>query len=165
VLPPPRRPKSKDDARELALWSGTPLDERNCRCFLETGTLVCLIGDPHCLEAVVTIEQQDVGLLQVGQQVRLKLDAAPQQVLEGEIAQVARDDAPQARREAGDELWRTALPAQAAPATTYRARVDLSSLPQGAVVGGRGQAKVIVAPQSLGNRLRRYLARTFRFSF
>ena len=48
--------------------------------------------------------------------------------------------------------------------TLYRARVSLDEHQRRLLIGARGQARVHVAPRSLGGRLYRYLSRTFSFS-
>ena len=166
VLPPPHVPDQSSETGRLSPWSGTPLDETNHGCFLETGTLLCMIGNPNRLEAVVYVDQADVQFVSTGQRVRLRLDTLPGRVIEGVIAEVAKKDARVAPRElATDDLPvrvgpdGIARPIQAA----YQARVSLDTHDFRLPIGSRGTAKIVAAPQSLGRRLYRYLSRTFTF--
>ena len=59
----------------LSEWSGLPFDKENLDCFLEAGTLLCLVGDPNNMEAVLVIDQGDIELVPEGQQVEIKLDS------------------------------------------------------------------------------------------
>ena len=77
-MPPP----PKDQTR-LAAWHGTPLDSQNRGCYLETGTLVCQVGDPSRLEAMLVIDQSAVAFVRAGQQVRLRIDQGPVHIVTG----------------------------------------------------------------------------------
>src|SRR5690606_36508140 len=70
LLPPPIKPflETQD---ELPTWSNTPLDIQNRGCFLEAGTLLCLIGDPSRIEAALFVEEGEVGFLKPGQRSEL----------------------------------------------------------------------------------------------
>jgi putative peptide zinc metalloprotease protein len=162
---PPRRHESQPVAGTLPDWSGTPLDPRNRGCSLETGTLVCLIGDPSRLEALLVIDQSDVEFVAPGQKVRIQLDQAPGTILEGTIEEVAEIDlktTPPELLAAGDLASRKDAAGVPRPASTsYHARAALSSAPQPLLIGESGRAKIDVAPLSLGRRLMRALGRTF----
>src|SRR4029077_9421570 len=69
-----------------------PFDERNLETFLETGTLLCLVGDPSRFEAVLHVEQTDIELVRTGQRVRIMLDHLPGEVFLGTVAEVAKLD-------------------------------------------------------------------------
>jgi len=166
VLPPPYVPDRSSEPGRLPPWSGTPLDETNRGCFLETGTLFCMIGNPNRLEAVVYVDQADVQFVSTGQRVRLRLDTLPGRVIEGVIAEVAKKDAKVAPR----ELATDDLPVRVGPdgiarpvRAAYQARVSLDTHDFRLPIGSRGTAKIVAAPQSLGRRLYRYLSRTFTF--
>jgi putative peptide zinc metalloprotease protein len=130
VLAPPRRIEQPAEG-ELATWTGTPLDARNRGSLLERGTLVCQIGDPRRLEAVLVIDQADVDFVRVGQRVRLRLNQLSRQFLAGEIVEIAELDMDLVPREllAEKELAaRTDQAGQVRPlSTTYQARVRLDA--------------------------------------
>ena len=93
VLPPPVIAPPPAAASSLAGWQGTPLDRPNRGCYLESGELVCLIGDPQRLEAMLVIDQSAVPFVRVGQAVRIRVEQGPVIVLSGKIAEIAKTDA------------------------------------------------------------------------
>jgi putative peptide zinc metalloprotease protein len=165
VLPPASQRKNASEA-ELAEWSGTPLDERNRNAFLKTGTLFCMIGDAERLEAVLIIDQGDVQFVREGQQVRLKLDERPGEVLTGIVREVAAIDLKVTPRElVQHEDLPTRMDEEGRPelvSTSYQARVELDPHDATLLNGTTGTAKIESIPQSLASRLSRYLSRTFR---
>lgn len=164
VLPPPSVPEEKT-ADKLPHWSGTPLDERNLGSFLNTGTLVCLIGQPDQFDGVLHVAQTDVELVQPGQRVRMQLDHMPGQIFDGEVTEIAKLDADVMPRElaaAGDVPSRTDERGVEHPLDTwYQARVRFDKQPPHEVARVHGTAKIEAAPRSLGAQLARYLKQTF----
>ncbi len=165
VLPPPRIAPRSPSAGQLAAWQGSPLDARNRGCHLETGALLCQIGTPGKLEAVLVIDQADVNYVRKDQQVRLVIDEQPGQILHGTIIEVATMDLKIAPREltTGTDLAvRLDEKGQPHPQTTvYQALVHLDEPDEKLLPGTRGQAKITAAPQSIGQRLYRYIKQTF----
>jgi putative peptide zinc metalloprotease protein len=168
VLPPPRRPRRAYTPGRLDAWQGRPPDQRNLGCFLETGTLYCLVGDPGDLAACVVLDQADVEFVRRGQRVRLRLDQLPGGVLGGTITEIAKTDLKVAPRELAR---RDAIPVrvdqEGVPRpvqTSYQARVALDDHDARLLIGTRGRAKILAEPQCLARRVYRYLGRTFRFS-
>jgi putative peptide zinc metalloprotease protein len=166
VLPPPSRPQATPEG-SLAGWSGTPLDERNQGCFMATGDVFCLVGDPHRLEAVLVVDQSAIEFVRLGQQVEILVDQAPGQILTGRVDRIAQLDLELAPRE---------LPAHAEIAMrtdatgerrlvegAYQVRVALDAGDQPLLVNATGEAKVHAQPRSLANRLARFVQATFRF--
>ncbi len=164
---PPRQRTPRPIADELPQRSATPLEPKNAGSFLETGTMLCQIGDPNRLEAVLVIDQANIEFVRAGQRVRIQLDQLPGQVLEGNITEIAEIDLEEAPQELAmhDELpTRIDESGTIRPiSTAYQARVKLAEQHPALVIGTTGRAKIHAAPQSLGRRLARYLARTFRF--
>jgi putative peptide zinc metalloprotease protein len=164
VLPPPSVPPSPGGDK-LARWSETPLAPRNVGSYLQTGTLVCLIGDPRRFEAVLHVAQQDVELVQPGQPVRIALDHLPGKIFHGKVAEIARLDLEVMPRElaaAGDVPARTDKRGVSRPLDTwYQARVLFDEDPPHMVARVHGEASISVAPQSLAGQLARYLKQTF----
>ena len=54
-----------------------PLDANNRNCWIESGDLLGVIGDPNQLEAVSRLPEADVKLIQPDQAVRLRRQPAP----------------------------------------------------------------------------------------
>lgn len=165
ILPPPRSAAAAPAFGQLPAWKGTPLDEQNRDCHVETGTLVCLVGSPQPLEAFAVIDQDDVALVHEGQRVRIRLDFLPAQILYGTIVEIAKSDLKAVPRElatGADLAVRVDPRGVARPLSiSYQARVRLDEQPGVSLLGGRGQTKILVEPQSLAERLYRGLRQTF----
>ncbi len=167
VIPPPLEPDQFYQPGMLRGRTGTPLELRSVGAHFEVGSLVCLIGDPGRLEALLTIDQSDLKFVREGQRARLQLDECPGRVLGGTVVEVAKIDlkiAPRELAEASDLAIRRDHEGVARPATTsYQMRVRLDKHDVPLRVGTRGRAKVLVDPQPLGSRLYRSWRRLFRF--
>ncbi len=164
---PPHHMTRRPPPNALNHWSGTPLDDDNQGSYLETGTLFCLIGDPDRLEAHLIIDQSDIEFVGQDQRVEIMLDQSPGTVLWGTIIEIAELDLEETPKEllAHDDIATevddngVTRPVN----TTYQARVSLDDHEQHLLIGAPGRAKIHVAPQTLAQRLYRYLSRTFRF--
>jgi putative peptide zinc metalloprotease protein len=164
-------PASRIDAEQatdgrLPTWSGSVLDQGNRGAQVKAGTLICLVGDPQRLTAVLLVDDADVKRLQPGQAVRMRIDQLPGQVVDGRIVEVARHESGGADSTAAGqsdlaELWQGVVPAGEAGAL-YQARVAFDLPSQPLVIGGRGEAKVAAERITLARRIWRYLAHTFR---
>jgi putative peptide zinc metalloprotease protein len=166
ILPVRRKPRTV--AREdLESWSGSPLDSWNRGCYVESGTVLCQIGDPEKLEATVVIDQSDIEFVRPGQAVEIQLDQHPGRVLSGTIREIAEIDlkiTPTEFLPAGLLPTRQDEAGVPRPAgTVYQGRVSLVPADLRLLIGEAGQAKVFAGSMSLGRRLSRYLSRTFRF--
>src|SRR5262249_43519124 len=148
---------------ELETWSGLPLDPSNRGCFVETGTLLCQIGDPQKFEASLVIDQGDMEFVQAGQKVRIQLDQHPGRLLEGTIREIAEIDlkiTPAELLPAGTIPTRPDESGVYRPVgTVYQARVSLEPAETPLLIGEAGRAKVYATPLSLVRRLSRYLNR------
>jgi putative peptide zinc metalloprotease protein len=169
VIPAPRLNPEADRraALRLATWSGSLIDQTNRCAHVEPGTLVCLVGDPTRLTAVMLVDDVDVKRLQPGQPARLRIDQLPGQIIDGQVVDVARHDARDTDSETASRADLAPLFAGLMPpgksAALYQARVrfELPAAPS-LVIGGRGQAKVTAERITVARRLLRYLAQTFR---
>jgi putative peptide zinc metalloprotease protein len=166
VVLPPRRKPDESPADELPDWTGGPLEPKNAGAWLETGTMLCLVGDPRRLEGLLVIDQADIDLVRRGQTVRMQLDQTPGGVITGTIDEIARldlDVAPPELIAAGVLPLRNDGPTPRLASTVYQARVKLDAHEHALLIRTSGDAKVLVDPASLGWRLWRYVSRTFRF--
>ena len=173
VIPPPRIPDQRTpDDIELAGWTGTPLDKKNLGATLTPEgqrNLLCQIGDPNDWDAVLVIDQDDVDLVQEGQEVHLMLEESAYHVFVSTIANRATD----ALETASPRLASTSggpLPAQAQPdgtlqplSTSYQAIARLDNRSGLLRNGLIGRARIETRPRTLWERLYRYLSRTFNF--
>ncbi len=149
IIAPPEQSTSTDD--RLPTWTGSPLDERNLGCWIEPGTVLCSIGDPRRLAALVAVDQADIPEVCVGQRVRIVLDAAPGRVLEGEVTQVARRAA-----------QRLATNSAIDPGKYHLVEVRLDVQDSRQLVGARGSAKITATSRTLGEIAAAQLRRMLR---
>ncbi len=166
VLPPPLLHDNSGSRRQLHAWQGSPLDKQNRGSVLEKGVLFCLVGPPAALEAFVVVDQGDVNFVGKGQKVRLQVDEAPGQVLAGTIVELANLDlkiVPRELAKGSDVPVRLDDKGIPRPlSTSYQARVELDDRAATMLLPGtRGRAKIAVEPQSLAQRLYRFLQQTF----
>ncbi|TVS10101.1 MAG: HlyD family efflux transporter periplasmic adaptor subunit, partial [Planctomycetaceae bacterium] len=103
VIPPPQQLPSFYRPGVLHGTRSTPLDARAQGSYLEVGSLLCLVGDPSELEALVVIDQSQIQFVHPGQRVRLQLDASPSRILRGRIVEFARLDLKVAPRELAEQ--------------------------------------------------------------
>ncbi|HEY4261308.1 MAG TPA: hypothetical protein VGM98_14170 [Schlesneria sp.] len=149
----------------LPTWVGSALDDRNSGCFVKPGTTICLVGSRESRDATLLVNQDDINLVQVGQPVRTVWHELAGEVLTGTVTEVAALDLETLPREA---VQRLRLPARSTAegsivpvGTWYRVRVHLDSTTLPLVRNAAGEAKILVAPQSLGRSMLRWLSRTF----
>ncbi len=165
LIPAPRTP-APADAAELPDWVGSPFDADNQHCFLKRGTWLCSLGNPRALEASLIVDQEDVEYVQAGQTVRILLDEYPDQVITGTIDDIAEIDLEDLhpnlihREEVITEV--DAEGKRRLSSTSYLVRVKLDVTDEQPVIHASGQAKIVVAPESLGKKAYRGLRKTFR---
>jgi putative peptide zinc metalloprotease protein len=173
VIPAPVTPREQhndDEESQLPFWSGTPLDKENYRPYLKEGTLICQIGNPKDLEAVLVIEQGDMELVAPHQKVDIKLDALPHDTLQGTVDAVSeynlRITPRRLTAKAGGDVASTTDPhtgAEHPQDSSYQARVAVVDTEGVIIPGQRGHAKIHTRPMSLGERLWLLIMRTFNF--
>jgi hypothetical protein len=125
-----------------------------------------MVGPPTPPEAFVVVDLADVNFVSEGEKVRLQVDEAPGHVLVGTIVELANLDLKVVPRELakGSELP-LRLDEKGVPrplTTSYQARVVLDEQTDTRLLPGtRGRAKIVVEPQSLAQRLCRFLQQMF----
>ena len=169
-LPPPDQQQKPAPEKELVGWSGTPFEPKNLGATLDESTLFCQIGDPHSMEAVVIIDQADIEFLRLKQKVDIKLEELPYMTLHSEVQEIATQELKVSPKhltnKSGGELpTKTDEAGVERPLTTsYQVRVFPLDDSDGLLrIGLRGQAKIHVAPRSVGWRLWRWFTETFHF--
>jgi putative peptide zinc metalloprotease protein len=189
IIPAPRTISrvGTTHATQLPTWSDSLLETTSTGAFVEPGTLVCMIGDPGRLSAVLLVNDTDVKRLQPGQTARLRIEQLPGQIIEGRIVEVSRhdvretDDAKAARASLAPLMAGIIPPGQSRAIYEARVELDMRPLPLGEgrgegalissslpapsstlIIGGRGEAKVLTERITLARRIMRYLAQTFR---
>jgi putative peptide zinc metalloprotease protein len=169
VLPPNETPRARETTLgELSPWYGLPSDAENVGATLETGTFVCQIGDPTAWQALVVVDQTEIGPVAVGQAVEMRFDELPNVTIAGRVAEIARRELSESPRhlsnKRGGELsTKTDSAGVERPLTpTYQVRVVLNE-PWTLRSGLRGTARIHVQPEPLGPRFARWVCRTFHF--
>ena len=157
VIPPPLRWK-QDTRDELDVWHGRPLDARNLGAAFDSGVLVCYVGDPQRLEAVIDIDQGDIDFVANAQPVKFKFDALPNETFQSQVGQIA-----QLQSEAKPSQKQATTLAGQTLATKYQANAAIDDQEGVLVVGATGTARIRTGNQTVGQRVWRYLNQTFRF--
>ncbi len=173
VLPPPPTPATHREEMEggqLPYWSGTPLDKENFRPYLKEGVLLCQVGNPRDLEAVLVIDQGDIDFVKLGQEVDLKFDALPGDTLHGKIDRISPDNmktlpnrlSTNAKGEVAS-IQDKETGVEKPQSASFQATVPIEDEEGVLTVGLRGRAKIHTAWLSLGARLWRLIMNTFNF--
>lgn len=164
AAPHVERPQHADS--RLPQWSGAVLDPENRGALVEPGTLVCLVGDPARMSAVLLVDDTDISRVTAGQAVRIRLDQLPGRVLTGEVVDVARRDTAAADSTAAARADLAPLFAGLLPAGNtgvhYQARATVALPDQPLSFGARGHAKIAAERITLARWLMRKIAQTFR---
>lgn len=170
IYPPPPKPipKQVEEDGQLPSWNDSPFDSKNSDAYFAESDLLCLIGDPAAWEAIVVIDQHDIDLVHVDHEVEIKLEADRLRSFTGKIVKISEMDMKEAPEnislQSGGRLdtEMTASGRLKPISTSYQARVPIENVDLSMRVGYRGQARVYVGWKSLGWRVYRFLARTFR---
>lgn len=171
VMPPPQLAPAPPNDGRLTTWSGTPLKSHNIGALLGASgerALLCRIGDPKALEAVLVIDQSDIELVRRGQQVRVQIDQLPGEVYSTSVESVAQRELDVTSRRMSSktggqlETKTDASGVEKPLSTSYQARALLTDDEAVLRLGARGRARIAVASQTLASRLWRYVAQTFQ---
>jgi putative peptide zinc metalloprotease protein len=164
VVPPPAVPARTAPDRELPGWTGTPLDPENRGAYLERGTLVCLVGDGRSYDGVVFVDETDVPYLRVGQQARIRLQQSLGLALTARVVDVAQtklETTPIQLASQHDVAVRADSAGERTPVRTiYQVRLAIDATNAPLLVGARGVAEISVLPQTIAQRIVRWLRRT-----
>lgn len=173
VMPPPQVAAAPHTDGRLASWSGTPLKPQNLGAVLGTSgerSLLCRVGDPKRLEAVLVIDQADIELVREGQAVRIQIDQLPGESLLSTVDSVAQRELELTSRrmssKTGGQLQTQtdATGAERPTNTSYQARALLTDEEAVLRLGARGKARISVQSQTLASRLWRYMSQTFQLT-
>jgi putative peptide zinc metalloprotease protein len=170
IIPPPSKlDKMSKPQGKLPTWEGTPFDERNRGALLTPTDLVCQIGDPTKMDAVLIIDQAYIDLVREGQKVRVLLEAYTGKAFETKVEEIASTEVKVVPRgmstQASGRLETKADPTgQMRPLnTSYQARAPLTDVPSALEAGMQGQARIYTGWQTVFSRFSRYVAKTFHF--
>lgn len=171
ILPPPEVPEPPQDSDELPMWRGTPLDARNLGCTLKEGDMLCQIGDPNKMQAVLVVDQSEIEFVREGQSVEVMLDALPRHFLQGQIAEggiartrLKRSSKVLSNKTGGELATKTNERGEEIPlSTSYQVKVPLTDPEARLFINLSGRAKISAGRRTLGQIAWRYLAQTFNF--
>ncbi|MFM2093028.1 MAG: putative peptide zinc metalloprotease protein YydH, partial [Planctomycetota bacterium] len=169
MAPPYKNQKGSTDGR-LAGWTGSPFESKNSRAHFLPSELLCLVGDPNQMEAILVIDQSQIDLVRIGDSVSVKLDAYPGKTLVSKVEQISNDALDispiSLSVQAGGEIdTRTDSSGMQRPISThYQARTG-TIVADGLDIqmGFRGRGKIATEWQSLWFRVYRYVSKTFHF--
>jgi putative peptide zinc metalloprotease protein len=170
IIPPPSRiDKMSQSHGKLPTWEGTPFDERNRGALLSPTDLICQIGDPHQMDAVLIVDQAYIDLVQIGHPVRVLLEAYTRKAYYTDVEEIAATEVKAVPRgmstQASGRLeTRADAAGQMRPLnTSYQARAPLKNMPSELQAGMQGQARIYTGWQTIFNRTSRYINKTFHF--
>lgn len=165
---PSRRVEKKGQAGELPAWSGTPLEMANRGCFLNTGVMLCQVGDAMAREAILLVNDSDMDLIVPGQTVRLQFDQVPGRFVQGRVTEVASiragKVAPELVRFGSPPTHRTPDGSFQSLHPVYQVSVLLETSDVPLLLGTCGFGKIAVSPLSLAKRVARFARHWLRWN-
>jgi len=121
--------------------------------------LLCYVGNPCRFEAVIDIDQSDIDFVAPQQRVEFQFAALPGETFPSRIEQIAKIE-----REETDAKKTPSSDFSKALATKYQASAVIDDRAGLLVAGATGTARIRAGHRTLGQRIWRYVAQTFRFS-
>ena len=138
VIAPPALEPPEDSVGQLSSWTGSPLEPRNIGCWIEPATVLCSVGDPNELVALVAIDEADVPEVMQGQTVRILVASTPTRILEGEVVDIASRAISRSNQTGINSLGRQ-----------HMVEVKLTTEDQLVLIGSRGTAKIAADRRTL----------------
>jgi putative peptide zinc metalloprotease protein len=172
VIPPPTRDSKGEDTRDrLASWSGNPFQKKNIGAPISPTDLICQIGEPTDLEAVLIVDQAYIDLVKVGPEhkVRLLLDSHTGEAYDSYVEEIGANEMkavnPALSSRTGGRLETvTDASGMTRPlSSSYPVRAPLKEMNEAVQVGMQGQARIYTGWQTIAERVYRYVAKTFHF--
>lgn len=173
VIPPPTREAKPGETKDrLASWTGHPFQEKNIGAPIMPTDLICQIGDPKDLEAVLIVDQAYIDLVQGGEaahKVRLLLDSQTHTAIDSHVAEIGANELeavnPALSSRTGGRLETVTDPSGLTRplSSSYPVRAPLSVAAGSVQVGMQGQGRIYTGWQPIARRLYRYVAKTFHF--
>ncbi len=163
VIDVDQRPSPQADRTNQPLMA---FKSENRQAYLVVGLSVCAVGDPDQLEAVMSIAEGRVSFVNQGFDVTLKPNAFANQSLESTVQSVGRLAIPPRLPEVSPSGGLSGAVANAVSMeqNKYFATADIDPDNQlGLKVGSQGRARIRSGDRSLGSRIARWAANTFRF--
>lgn len=170
VIPPPARDDKILAAQgRLPSWSGTPFDAKNQGALVTPTDLICQIGNPEDMEAVLIVDQAYIDLVKEKDRVRLLLEAHTRRAFESRVVEISATEMKVVSKgmsttSSGRFEAKMDPSGQFRPlSTSYQARAPLDKVGGTLQAGMQGQARIYTGWQPLGRRLWRFVNKTFHF--
>jgi putative peptide zinc metalloprotease protein len=166
LRPPAAYGCPRPDSIELHPYAGAPLDLSNRGSYLNKGELICLVGQPHNLQAVARVDAADVGLITIGDLVRLRLNQNPSQTIQGNVTEIGLSELQTSGRQSGNTPAVGARPAVLSDGFSpaqYYVRMKLDRHPAWVRHGSGGVARIVTGHQTVAQMIQRFCYRVFRF--
>jgi len=170
IIPPPSKQDKIAAAHgRLPGWSGTPFDPQNVGALIAPTDLICQIGEPTDMEAVLIVDQAYIELVRKDQPVRMLLESHTRRALSSNVEKVSptamKALSPGMSAQKGGRVEsKTDSTGMSRPvSTSYQARAPISDFGGTLQAGMQGQARIYTGWQSLFRRIYRYCAKTFHF--
>ena len=165
-----------DRELELSSFEGALLKDDNRGSWLRAGQELCKIGELTSFDAVLAVNEHDIGFIRTGQAATVMLDALPGQRFRLDIDSVARkvaDNLPDSLAAQNGGSIQTAPPSQpggrgGSPADNrpndehFEARVKLPNMELHLSNGLRGQARIQVGYKTIAQRFMMLAYRNLR---
>lgn len=171
VLPPPSLDGRPRVDGGLSSMTGTIFDKHNTHAMVSAKYQICQVGDPRRWEAVIFIDQTDIGFVFAEQHARIRLEQFPLQDIQTGIRVVDYDPLKEVPKrlstKAGGAIATetTDLGREKPQSTTYQAvSEELSAeFAPHFRMGLKGEAKISVRPLTAAERFWLFLRQTFNF--
>lgn len=175
VIPPPTRDARPGEGEDrLPSWTGHPFQPKNIGAPIMPTDLICQIGDPKDLEAVLIVDQTYIDLVSAGPEppadkVRLLLDSQTSRAIDSHVAEIGTNELeavnPALSSIKGGRLETVTDPSGLTRplSSSYPVRAPLGAAAGSIQVGMQGQARIYTGWQPISERVYRYVAKTFHF--
>lgn len=176
VIPPPTRDAKAGESKDrLGSWTGNPFQPKNIGAPIMPTDLICQIGNPQDLEAVLIVDQAYIDLVHddrspPAHQVRLLLDSQTHTAINSHVAEIGANEMeavnPALSSRTGGRVETVTDPATGVTrplSSSYPVRAPLGASAGTVQIGMQGQARIYTGWQPISKRVYRYVAKTFHF--
>lgn len=161
VLLPPDVIHEPTSRLELSQWKGTPLDRENLGGMIRVGQLICLVGNPSHVRAVVFLNQSDVAAVRRGQDVVMRIEQLPKRLFRGSVVDVSKADTQEVPAGLMSHLGLLTSESSKRNEIYYQAKIELELQDAVVLQGMTGYAKITTAPRTIAIRLAQFFSKHF----
>lgn len=170
VIIPPRYVQKRDSEERLGAWFGYPIEKANEGAFLPVKTPICqIVKDVTQRRAVLLVNQEEMEFISPGQDVELVLKGVPGLRVHSKLNEISPIELKKApanvsnlnggplitqKNDQGEDIPQSA---------TFPIRAPFESGDKRIQIGMTGYAKINAGSKTLGQRVWRFLCRTFNF--